>query len=254
MTVSEYVIRFTQLSLYAPNDVNIDEKKQECFLNWLNDGLANALEARNFENFQAMVNKALILENHRAILECEHKQEGQVRVNKATNPDPDLTLHLPGLFSTLCSRVFSRCLNQLDNNSLTLKTRLSHWPTTFKLATLEFKMCRGFTPLRMQERLQLRENSTIMERGHIVVTCPNLRSHPPPTSTSNSTPPPNRNENVDPVKAKQNYAQGWVNQFAMKKAQDTLMNGTFLVNLDHVQTIYWSLFFSALRTSGRDSF
>jgi hypothetical protein len=51
MTVSEYVTRFTQLSRYAPNDVDTDEKKQDCFLNGLNDGLAHALEACDFENF-----------------------------------------------------------------------------------------------------------------------------------------------------------------------------------------------------------
>jgi hypothetical protein len=50
MTVSEYVTRFTQLSRYAPNDVDTDEK-QDCFLNGLNDGLAYTLEARDFENF-----------------------------------------------------------------------------------------------------------------------------------------------------------------------------------------------------------
>jgi hypothetical protein len=50
MTVSEYVTWFTQLSRYAPNDVDTDEKK-DCFLNGLNDGLAYALEARDFENF-----------------------------------------------------------------------------------------------------------------------------------------------------------------------------------------------------------
>jgi hypothetical protein len=51
MIVSEYVTRFMQLSRYAPNDVGTDEKKQECFLNGLGDGLAYALEARDFENF-----------------------------------------------------------------------------------------------------------------------------------------------------------------------------------------------------------
>jgi hypothetical protein len=73
MTVSEYVTRFTQLSRYAPNDVDTDEKKQDCFLNGLNDGLPYALEVRDFENFQAMVNKALVLENRRGILECKRK-------------------------------------------------------------------------------------------------------------------------------------------------------------------------------------
>jgi hypothetical protein len=65
MTVSEYVTRFTQLSCYAPNDVDTDEKKQECFLNGLEDGLAYALEGRFFENFQTMVDKALVLKNRR---------------------------------------------------------------------------------------------------------------------------------------------------------------------------------------------
>jgi hypothetical protein len=73
MTVSEYVTRFTQLSRYAPNDVDTDEKKQDCFLNGLNDGLPYALEVRDSENFQAMVNKTLVLENRRGILECKRK-------------------------------------------------------------------------------------------------------------------------------------------------------------------------------------
>jgi hypothetical protein len=34
-------------------------------LNGLNDGLAYALEARDFENFQGMVNKTLVLENRK---------------------------------------------------------------------------------------------------------------------------------------------------------------------------------------------
>jgi hypothetical protein len=51
MNVSECVINFMQLSRYTPNDVDTDEKNQECFLNGLNDGLAYALQARDFENF-----------------------------------------------------------------------------------------------------------------------------------------------------------------------------------------------------------
>jgi hypothetical protein len=51
MTVSEYVIHFTQLSRYAPNDMDTNKKKQECFLKGPNDELAYCLEARDFENF-----------------------------------------------------------------------------------------------------------------------------------------------------------------------------------------------------------
>jgi hypothetical protein len=75
MTVSEYVTRFTQLSRYALNDVDTDEKKQECFLNGLEDGLAYALEGRDFENFQTMIDKALVLENRREILSSKRKHK-----------------------------------------------------------------------------------------------------------------------------------------------------------------------------------
>jgi hypothetical protein len=56
-----------------PHEVDTDEKKQECFLNGLNDGLAYALKARDFENFQGMVNKALVLENRRGVMERKKK-------------------------------------------------------------------------------------------------------------------------------------------------------------------------------------
>jgi hypothetical protein len=53
--------------------VDTDEKKQDWFLNGLNDGLANALEARDFINFQDMVDKALVLENRRGIMKRKRK-------------------------------------------------------------------------------------------------------------------------------------------------------------------------------------
>jgi hypothetical protein len=37
MTVDEYLNRFTQLSRYALDDVNTDEKKHDAFLNGLNE-------------------------------------------------------------------------------------------------------------------------------------------------------------------------------------------------------------------------
>jgi hypothetical protein len=55
--------------------VDTDKKKQDCFLNGVNDGLAYALEARDFRNFQGMVNKALVFENRRGIMDHKRKQE-----------------------------------------------------------------------------------------------------------------------------------------------------------------------------------
>jgi hypothetical protein len=69
MSVSEYVSRFTQLSCYAPDNMDTDEKKQDWFLSGLNDDLAYALEGCDFINFQVMVDKDLVLENLRGTIE-----------------------------------------------------------------------------------------------------------------------------------------------------------------------------------------
>jgi hypothetical protein len=86
MFVNECVTKFTQLSRYAPHEVDTDEKKQECFLNGLNDGLVYALEAQDFENFQGMVNKALMLENHRGVMEHKLKLVCQQQLGCSSRP------------------------------------------------------------------------------------------------------------------------------------------------------------------------
>jgi hypothetical protein len=86
MSVNEYITKFTQLSCYTPHEVDTDEKKQECFLNGLNDGLAYALEFKDFENFQGMVNKALVLENCRGVMECKHKLVRQHQPSSSSKP------------------------------------------------------------------------------------------------------------------------------------------------------------------------
>jgi hypothetical protein len=86
MSVNEYVTKFTQLSHYAPHEVNTDEKKEECFLNGLNDGMAYALEARDFENFQGMVNKPLVLENHRGVMERKRMLVHQHQPGSSSRP------------------------------------------------------------------------------------------------------------------------------------------------------------------------
>jgi hypothetical protein len=86
MSMNMYVTRFTQLSHYAPHEVDTNEKKKECFLNGLNDGLAYALEAQDFENFQGMVNKADVLENHRGVMEHKRKLVHQHQPGNSSRP------------------------------------------------------------------------------------------------------------------------------------------------------------------------
>jgi hypothetical protein len=86
MSMNEYVTKFTQQSHYTPHEVDTDEKKQECFLNGLDDGLGYALEDRDFENIQGMVNKALVLENHRGVMERKHKIVHQHQPSSSSEP------------------------------------------------------------------------------------------------------------------------------------------------------------------------
>jgi hypothetical protein len=86
VSVNEYVTKFTQLSCYTLHEVDTDEKKQECFLNGLNDGLVYSLKARDFENFQGLVNKALMLENWRGVMERKCKLVHQHQPSSSSKP------------------------------------------------------------------------------------------------------------------------------------------------------------------------
>jgi hypothetical protein len=63
MTVNKYLNSFIQLSRYAPDDVNTDEKKQDMFLNGLNDDIQFQLLNTDYADFQQVVNKAIVIEN-----------------------------------------------------------------------------------------------------------------------------------------------------------------------------------------------
>jgi hypothetical protein len=56
------------------------------FLNDLNDGLACALKARDFQNFQGMVNKALVLENRRGVMDHKRKLVRQHQSGSSCKP------------------------------------------------------------------------------------------------------------------------------------------------------------------------
>jgi hypothetical protein len=95
MSVNVSVTKFTQLSRSTLHEVDIDEKKQECFMNDLNDGLADALEARDFENFHGMVNMALVLRNHRGVMERNCKFVHQHQPGSSSRPRVAMSLAEP---------------------------------------------------------------------------------------------------------------------------------------------------------------
>jgi hypothetical protein len=76
MSVSEYRDHFTQLSPYAPEEVDTDENLQERFLEGLIGPLNYQLQSHNFPNFQTLLNKAIGLESKRKEL-SDHKRKFQ---------------------------------------------------------------------------------------------------------------------------------------------------------------------------------
>jgi hypothetical protein len=75
MTVNEYLNSFIQLSRYAPDDINTDEKKQDVFLNGLNDDIQFQLLNIGYANFQHMVDKAIVVENKIREMEKDSKRK-----------------------------------------------------------------------------------------------------------------------------------------------------------------------------------
>jgi hypothetical protein len=58
-----YLNSFIQLSRYSPDDINTDEKKQDMFLNELNDDIQFQLLNMDYTDFQHVVDKAIVIEN-----------------------------------------------------------------------------------------------------------------------------------------------------------------------------------------------
>ena len=69
MSVCEYRNRFTQLSHYAPREMDSDAKKQKRFLKGLNDGLHLQLMTVVYADYQTLVDRAIVIENKRREME-----------------------------------------------------------------------------------------------------------------------------------------------------------------------------------------
>jgi hypothetical protein len=227
MSVNEYITKFTQLSCYAPHEVNTDEKKHECFLNGLNDGLTYALEAQDFEKFHGMVNKALVLENHRGVM--ERKRSWFVSINWAVAPGTVLLRLQLDLCSVLLSRSFSQGRMQLDKDSLSHSVKGFSTPKNLQTPAAGNQSVQR-TQATQDPHQADRRSYNCCEKGHYANRCPNSCIHV--NQPGIATPTPTHGANSVPITAKQNYACERINHVAMKEAQEApdIVIGMFLIN------------------------
>jgi hypothetical protein len=96
MTVNEYLNKFTQLSRYALDDVNTDEKNQDAYLNGLNDEIQFQLLNTDYEDFQRMVNKDIIVKNKIKEMEKNGKRKmSLLGQSSGSNTRPRLRQSVP---------------------------------------------------------------------------------------------------------------------------------------------------------------
>jgi predicted PolB exonuclease-like 3'-5' exonuclease len=75
MTANEYLNSFIQLSRYATEDINTDEKKQDMFLEGLNDDIQFQLLNTDYVDFQHMIVKAIVIESKLKKMEKDGKRK-----------------------------------------------------------------------------------------------------------------------------------------------------------------------------------
>src|SRR6266540_1654312 len=94
-TVREYVQAFNDLARYAPNHVDTDTKKKECFLEGMSPKLRSRL-GRHFEDFNQLVDDAIAMEEDLCLHQPEKKRTRITAGPSGSAPQrPRLTYQAP---------------------------------------------------------------------------------------------------------------------------------------------------------------
>ena len=96
-TVGQYVEEFSKLAHYAPDDMATDVAKQEKLMEGLNDEMTMQLMVGTFNNYQELVDKALMIEGKQQQIESRKRKYGQGKYNSGAQQKPRLTPNSGGL-------------------------------------------------------------------------------------------------------------------------------------------------------------
>jgi hypothetical protein len=174
-----------------------------------------------------MVNKALVLENHRGMMERKRKMGHQQQPGSSSRPriatpsagpvfHPAQPLFQPR--PQLAGQGYSMPQRQAMTRPSTSQTPIAGNQNVQRTQAAQ-------NPLPGEQSC-----FTCGEKGHLANQCPNPRNRPPMAAASTSA--PTRGANSIPVAARQNYVSGKVNHVVVEEAQEApnVVIGTFFVN------------------------
>ena len=90
-TMAQYVDELSTLSRYAPDDVASDAKKQERFMEGLNDEMSVQLMLATFNNYEELVDRTLMIERKHQQIESLKRKYGQGKYNSRSQQKPHFT-------------------------------------------------------------------------------------------------------------------------------------------------------------------
>jgi hypothetical protein len=236
--VNEYLNKFTQLSRYAPDDVNTDEKKQDAFLNGLNDEIQFQLLNTDYEDFQRMVDKAIIVENKLKEMERNGKWkmpfQGQ---SSGGNTRPHL--HQPNPFFRAPQMIHPPMQGQrhpflMQRPSFQMQHSQQQAPRPNMQQQHHVKFLQPPRPTAQpMQNTSAQGNQGISKcfecgmTGHFARKCPNKQS----TSATG---------NQSRTQVQQNYMYGKVNQVTSEEAQQTqdVILGMFVPSSNHATVLF----------------
>jgi hypothetical protein len=184
-------------------------------LNALYDGLACVWRPHDFENIQGMVNKALVLQNRRGMMERKRKVVHQHQLGISSR------LH----FATpTAGPVFrpAQLQSQLRPQTVGQGFSTPQWhviqcPNNFQTPGIGSQNVQR-THVALDSLQAERRCFACGEKGHFANRCLNSCPHANPPVATTPAPTPTHGANSIPVAAKQNYVHGKVNHVAVEEA------------------------------------
>jgi hypothetical protein len=174
-----------------------------------------------------MVNKALVLENRRGVMERKRRLGQQQQPGSSSRPR--VATPSAGPVFRPAQPLFQPRLQVAGQGYSTPQRQVMPCPSTSQ------------TPIagnQNVQRTQAAQNPlpgeqrcfACREKGHFANQCPNPHNRPPLAAAS--TPAPTRGANSVPVVARQNFVHGKVNHVTVEEAQDApdVVISTFSVN------------------------